>query len=89
MNSIMNSYETVPELYKDLAWTDPETKLIWLPNNINVPELGMVYASGANIEEWKWAAVKAKELDENKTKLLKADIEHIRYLVSNMLLNLH
>ena len=57
----------LPELYKDLAWEDDDTKLIWLPNNINVPELGMVYASGANIEEWKWAAVKAKELDEEVT----------------------
>jgi hypothetical protein len=57
----------LPELYKDLAWEDDDTKLIWLPNNINVPELGMVYASGANIEEWKWAAVKAKELDEEIT----------------------
>ena len=57
----------LPELYKDLAWLDVDTELIWLPNNINVPELGMVYASGANIEEWKWAAVKAKELDEEIT----------------------
>ena len=57
----------LPELYKDLAWEDDDTKLIWLPNNINVPELGMVYASGTNIEEWKWAAVKAKELDEEVT----------------------
>jgi hypothetical protein len=57
----------LPELYKDLAWLDVDTELIWLPNNINVPELGMVYASGANIEEWKWAAVKAKELDEEVT----------------------
>jgi hypothetical protein len=57
----------LPELYKDLAWEDDDTKLIWLPNNINVPELGMVYASGTNTEEWKWAAVKAKELDEEVT----------------------
>ena len=57
----------LPELYKDLAWEDDDTKLIWLPNNINVPELGMVYASGTNTEEWKWAAVKAKDLDEEIT----------------------
>ena len=41
----------LPELYKDLAWLDTDTELVWLPNSINVPELGMVYASGANIEE--------------------------------------
>ena len=54
----------LPELYKDLAWLDKDTELIWLPNNINVPELGMIYASGASIEEWKWAAVKAIKLEE-------------------------
>jgi hypothetical protein len=26
----MQQMETLPELYKDLAWTDPETELIWL-----------------------------------------------------------
>ena len=51
--------ETLPELYKDLAWKDEKTGLIWLPNTINEPELGMVFANGANISEWGWAAVKA------------------------------
>ena len=32
---------TLPELYIDLAWEDPNTKLIWLPNTINQPGLGM------------------------------------------------
>jgi hypothetical protein len=54
----------LPEIYKDLAWIDPFTELVWLPNNINVPELGMVYASGTNINDWEWAAVKAVKLDE-------------------------
>ena len=36
----------LPEIYKDLAWVDPETKLIWLPNIVNVKENGMVFASG-------------------------------------------
>jgi len=54
----------LPELYKDLAWLDTSTDLIWLPTNINVPELGMIYANGSNPEEWAWAAVKAIKLDE-------------------------
>ena len=29
---------TLPELYKDLAWTDPETDLIWIPNTINIED---------------------------------------------------
>lgn len=75
----------LPELYKDLAWLDMDTELIWLPNNINVPELGMVYASGANIEEWKWAAVKAIKLDEEITNkdgsksLYKPDMSTVKY----------
>ena len=56
--------ETLPELYKDLAWTDPQTGLIWLPNTINNPEQGMVFANGSGISNWKWAAVKAIAIPE-------------------------
>jgi len=56
--------ETLPELYKDLAWKDEKTGLIWLPNTINEPQLGMVFANGANISDWSWAAVKAIEIPE-------------------------
>tara|TARA_B100000676_G_C18030701_1_gene818485 strand:- start:883 stop:1326 length:444 start_codon:yes stop_codon:yes gene_type:complete len=55
---------TLPELYKDLAWTDPDTNLIWIPNTINIPDKGMVFANGSSIDEWSWAAVKAVELEE-------------------------
>ena len=51
--------EVLPELYKVLAWTDPETKLIWLPQTINEPKQGMVFANGTGEDNWKWAAVKA------------------------------
>ena len=52
-----------PEIYKDLAWTDEETGLVWLPNSVNV-EGGMVFAEGTSKESWKWAAVKSFELNE-------------------------
>ena len=55
---------TLPELHKDLAWTDPDTNLIWIPNTINIPDKGMVFANGSSIDEWSWAAVKAVELEE-------------------------
>ena len=55
---------TLPELYKDISWKDPETELIWIPNTINIPELGMVFANGASADEWSWAAVKAVELEK-------------------------
>jgi hypothetical protein len=60
----MQQMETLPELYKDLAWTDSETGLIWLPNTINVEDKGMVFANGTNISNWRWAAVKAIEIPE-------------------------
>ena len=60
----MQQMETLPELYKDLAWKDPQTGLIWLPNTINNPEQGMVFANGTNISNWRWAAVKAIEIPE-------------------------
>jgi len=56
--------ETLPELYKDLAWKDPETGLIWLPNTINEQTKGMVFANGTNALNWRWAAVKAIEIPE-------------------------
>jgi hypothetical protein len=58
--------EALPELYKDLAWEDPETKLIWLPQTINEPKQGMVFANGASADNWKWAAVKAVPVSEEE-----------------------
>ena len=54
----------LPEIYKDLAWIDVETELVWLPNTINLPTQGMVFAEGVDAENWSWSAVKAVELDE-------------------------
>lgn len=58
--------EILPELYKDLAWTDPETNLIWLPQTINEPKQGMIFANGSNTNNWKWAAVKAVKISEEE-----------------------
>jgi len=60
-------YETqmqdIPELYKELAWKDSETNLVWLPNTINIPEQGMVFAYGPNKDSWGWGAAKAIQED--------------------------
>jgi hypothetical protein len=53
----------LPELYKDLAWTDPETNLVWIPNTINLQEQGMVFAYGPNKDSWGWGATKAIQED--------------------------
>ena len=58
--------ETLPELYKDLAWVDPKTGLTWIPNTINQPGIGMIFANGTDIKDWGWAAVKSTLIPENE-----------------------
>ena len=58
--------EPLPELYKDLAWEDPETTLIWIPQTINVEGKGMVFPYGQNGSSWKWASVKSIPLTEEE-----------------------
>jgi|TARA_R110002074_G_scaffold16123_3_gene54250 hypothetical protein len=74
----------LPEIYKDLAWTDPKTKLIWLPNTVNVKEKGMIFASGMSVENWNWGAVKAikipkKDQEKYKGEKYRADMSTIEY----------
>ena len=74
----------LPEIYKDLAWIDPKTKLVWLPNTVNVKENGMVFASGTDIENWNWGAVKAisipkEEQEKYKGEKYRADMTTIKY----------
>lgn len=60
--------ETLPELYKDLMTADEEGK-VWMPSAVNIPNQGMVFANGANAENWAWSAVKAVPVtEEEKTK---------------------
>ena len=65
--------EMLPELYKDLAWVDPKTELTWLPHTINEPKLGMVYASGASVDDWSWAAVKSIKIKKKDRKKYKGE----------------
>lgn len=51
--------ETLPELHKDLLWKDPETGQVWIPQTVNIPNKGMVFANGISKDLWKWSAVKA------------------------------
>jgi hypothetical protein len=55
---------TLPELYIDLAWKDPKTGLTWIPNTINEPGVGMIFANGSNKENWGWSAVKSVLIPE-------------------------
>tara|TARA_R100001443_G_scaffold96655_1_gene103479 strand:+ start:1180 stop:1596 length:417 start_codon:yes stop_codon:yes gene_type:complete len=71
-------WEILPELYKDLAWVDPNTELIWLPNTINVKEKGMVFADGTNKDEWKWAAVEAVKNEDGEYKTDMSTVKHFK-----------
>jgi hypothetical protein len=57
--------EVLPELYKDVMFTDDEGK-IWMPTTINLPQQGMVFYNGTSKENAKWSAVKAIEVKEEE-----------------------
>ena len=80
--------ETLPELYKELMGEDEDTGLIWMPNTINLPNKGMVFADGKNGSNWAWAAVKAipmpeeeqeKFKEKGKNFKFKMDMENIKH----------
>jgi len=65
---LQQQMETLPELYKELMG-EVENGLIWMPSVVNIPDKGMVFADGANSQNWRWAAVKATLMsEEEKTK---------------------
>ena len=57
--------EILPELYKDLFFTDDEGK-IWMPSSVNVPDQGMIFANGTTADLWKWSAIKAVLVTEEE-----------------------
>jgi hypothetical protein len=57
--------EILPNLYKELAGEDEEG-LIWIPQTVNIPTKGMVFANGSNYESFKWAGVLAVPVKEEE-----------------------
>jgi hypothetical protein len=75
--------ETIPNLYKDLKFTD-DMGLNWYPNSVTLDDKSMVFADGTSVDDWKWAAVKSIEItDEEKEKFPnsthRADMNTIQY----------
>ena len=65
---LIQQSEVLPELYKELFHTDKNGK-VWMPSAVNLPQQGMVFASGNNADKWVWSAVKAVPVtEEEKTK---------------------
>jgi hypothetical protein len=59
--------ETIPELYKDVKYTDQESR-VWYPISINLPDKGTVFLNGTSKEDIKWSAIKVVELTEEEKK---------------------
>lgn len=57
--------EVLPELYKDLVYTDTDG-LHWIPSTISIPEKGMIFINGKSSEKWNWSSVPAKKLTEEE-----------------------
>ena len=56
--------DTLPDLYKELMGED-ENGRIWMPNTVNIPGQGMVFADGTRANNWRWGAVlSSKEGDK-------------------------
>ncbi len=71
--------EILPELYKELMGEDEDTGLIWMPNTINLPNKGMVFADGKNASNWAWAAVKAIPMPEDEKEKFKAKGKNYKF----------
>ncbi len=61
-------FEKLPELHKDIAWKDPNTNLIWIPQTINITNVGMVFANGTDASNWGWSAVRAIKVGKDERK---------------------
>jgi len=57
--------ETLPELYKDIKKIDSENR-VWYPITINLEDKGTVFAKGTSYEDWLWAGIKVKEVDDEE-----------------------
>ncbi len=91
-NSLMNEgnefyelqIESLPELHKDLMWMDPETRDTWIPQTINIPDKGMVFANGNTKDNWRWTAALAIPTTEKDEKVVKnqthkMDMKNVKY----------
>lgn len=72
-------FEILPELYKELMGEDETTGLIWMPNTVNLPNKGMVFADGTSRDKWAWAAVKATPMTEEEKQKHKAKGKDYEY----------
>ena len=58
----------LPELVKVIKWVDPQTKLIWLPSTLNVPQKGIVFPDGITAQDWKWRSAPVVSVSKEEQK---------------------
>lgn len=79
-----NTFNTLPELYKDLEYIDSEG-YVWFPATVSLPAKGMVFLDGTDQHNWRWAAVQAVVIQESerekypKDQTHKSDMSNIKY----------
>jgi hypothetical protein len=64
-NNFSELEKTIPELYRDLKFTD-SNGYHWFPQTINNPKKGMIFADGIDKNNWKWVAVLTKPIDKKE-----------------------
>lgn len=79
---------TAPELYRDLRYVDKDGK-VWMPSTITLPNVGMVFLDGTDVENWRWAGVLAIPISaEERSKFPaeqthKMDLKNAKYFSKN------
>ena len=81
---VKSSKEVLPELIKDLEFTD-ENDFVWYPSTINVPEKGILFPNGNNKDNWAWAVAPLTPIKEEeksrfpKKQTHKVDLNNMQY----------
>jgi hypothetical protein len=77
--------ETLPELYKDIKYTDEESR-VWYPVTINIEGMGTVFLNGTSKDNIQWSVIKTVLLTEEekqqpkyKGKTYKSDPKSMRH----------
>ena len=81
---VKSSKEVLPELIKDLEFTD-ENDFVWYPSTINVPEKGILFPNGNNKDNWMWAVAPLTPITKEeksrfpKKQTHKVDLNNMQY----------
>jgi hypothetical protein len=77
------SREVLPELIKDLEFTDSDG-FVWYPSTINVPEKGILFPNGSGSNTWGWSVASLIPISKQekarfpKNQKYKVDLKNVR-----------